>query len=146
MGWSKPFTTAEIAYIENNYPVMSCASIADDLGRSERGVRNVVKRLNLTESHARANSVPSAPPTIACENEPETEEKQDELSELRAIKRVLKRALRNDAKPSDMPKISAELREVVRRISEIEEGEDGSGGSMAGGSNSIVVSVPLRPA
>lgn len=152
MAWSKPFTDVEIAYVEKNYPKKSCATIAAKLGRSKRGVENLVKRLGLREPRAPAparaeeggvGAVRGTAPDIAG---PGGEGPQDELAELRDIKRVLKRTLRDDIDPKDMPRLSAELREVIRRISEIEEGEDGGSGTMGGQAGSIVVSVPLRPA
>lgn len=152
MAWGKPFTDAEIAYVEMNFPKKSCASIAAKLGRSTRGVEVLVKRLGLREPRppAPARSSEDAPAhardaVVAAEPAGE-EPAQDELAELREIKRVLKRTLKDDIDPKDMPKLSAELREVIRRISELEGGGDGGGGALGGGPGSIVVSVPLRPA
>lgn len=156
MGWSKPFDEVETEYIENHYPTLSCATIAAKLGRSERGVRNAVKRLGLAEPRppapARSNEdaracAGDAPvggdPGGGCGG---CEPSQDELAELREIKRVLKRALRSEIDPKDMPKLSAELREVIRRISELEGDGDGGSGALAGTPGSLVVSIPLRPA
>jgi hypothetical protein len=148
MTWSKPFTDAEIAYVEREFPKKSCATIASKLGRSKRGVEKLVNRLGLRE--------PCAPPPARSKEDahareaacppPAGEGPQDELSELRDIKRVLKRTLRDDIDPRDMPKISAELREVIKRISELEEGGGDGGGTMDRGAGNLVVTVPLRPA
>lgn len=143
MGWNKPFDDAELEYIERHYPQMSCATIASKLDRTERGVRKVVKRLGLAERQAPACTRSNE--DARAEEGPGDEGAQDELAELREIKRVLKRTLRDDINPKDMPKLSAELREVIKRISDLEGGADGGGGSVDSGS-SIVVSVPLRPA
>ena len=144
MTWHKPFGDIEVEYIEHHYPQMGCAEIAEKLGRSEQGVRNVVNRLGLAQRRARvAGGADGAGPP-----EPSLDDgAQDELAELREIKRELKRSMKQDAGPQTLPKLSAELREVLRRISEIEEGgDDGSGGSLAGGAGNITVTVPLRPA
>lgn len=153
MGWSKPFDEIEIAYIKESWPRLSSEEIGRKLGRSKRGVNKVISRLGLRErcvptrapeedARATEGAPPAAPPPMPAPGEAE----QDELAELREIKRVLKRTLRDDISPKDMPKLSAELREVIRRISELEGGADGDGGTMAGGAGSIVFSVPLRPA
>lgn len=155
MSWSKPFSEAEIAFVEKYYPKMSCSTIAAKLGRSARGVQRLVKRLGLREPRApactraeedgfenpQAEALGVAGGKLSGEDAP-----QDELAELRDIKRVLKRTLRDSIDPKDMPRISAELREVIRRISELEGGEDGGSGTMGGQAGNIVVSVPLRPA
>ena len=149
MAWNKPFSDMEIAYVEKVFPKKSCATIAAKLGRSERGVRDLVKRLGLREPCAAPRACDGTPSGGAADGPPDAppgEGPQDELAELREIKRVLKRTLKDDIDPKDMPRISAELREVIRRISEIEEGEDGGCGPVAGQAGNIVVSVPLRPA
>ncbi len=142
MVFSKPYNDAEKEYIRAHYAQMGCAAVAAKLGRSERGVRNAAKEFGLTASCAPGR----APVEDARAGEaPVDEETQDELAELREIKRVLKRTLRGDVSPKDMPKLSAELREVIKRISDLEGGADGGGGAVDSES-SIVVSVPLRPA
>lgn len=148
MAWSKPFDEVEITYVEANYPAMTCARIATKLGRSERGVQNLVARLGLRGKGASCACAMDGPSAGAPDaGTPEVDGgPQDELEELREIKQVLKHALRHDADPRDIPKLSAELREVIKRISDLEGGEDGPGGAMAGGAGNIVVSVPLRPA
>ena len=152
MAWSKPFDDKEIAYVEKHYPQLSCATMAAKLGRSERGVRNLVRRLGLAERRAGAPARRNEDAPAHARGAPDRAEAaggdgpQDELAELREIKRVLKRTLRDDIDPKDMPRLSAELREVIRRISEIEEGEDGGSGTLGGQAGSVVVSVPLRPA
>ena len=149
MAWGKAFTDAEIAYVEKHFPKKSCATIAAKLGRSTRGVQLLVKRLGLREPQAGApaRNHGDAPAPARYAEAAAEEGPQDELAELRSIKRVLKRTLRDDIDPRDVPKISAELREVIKRISEIEEGGgDGSGGTLAGGAGNITIAVPLRPA
>lgn len=148
MAWSKPFDDVEAEYVRNHYPKMGCAALAAKLGRSERGVRNLVKRLGLAEpcapAGARSKHDARASVTPALE---EDCERQDELAELREMKKVLKHTMHDDIDPRALPKVTAELREVIRRISELEEGgSDGGSGALAGSSGSLVVSVPLRPA
>jgi len=139
--WHKPFSEIEVEYIERHYPKMGCADIAAKLGRSEQGVRNVVNRLGLSQPHACVEEAPCARPKVAAGQE---EESQDELAELRQLKRALKRSMREDAGPQTLPKLSAEFREVVRRISELEGGDGGKsgGGELAG----LIGFVPVRPA
>ena len=141
MVFSKPFGEVEIEYIGNHYPQMNCREIAEKLGRSEQGVRNVVNRLGLTQSCARAKQAPDAGRT-----EPASggDSAQDELAELRELKRILKRSMREDAGPQSLPRLSAEFRETVKRISELEGGEDADGEFPAAGGSVLV--VPLRPA
>ena len=151
MTWHKPFNDVEIEYVKNHYPQMGCAAIAKKLGRSERGVRDLVKRLDLAAPHARANAGDDSdgcfPDAIAPTRPPDCAgEKQDELKELREIKRVLKRTLRDDIDPRAMPKLSAELREVIARIAYLEGDGDDPDGPVASAAGNLVVSVPLRPA
>ena len=54
MTWHKPFSDSEVEYIERHYPHMSCSEMGEKLGRSEQGVRNVVKKLGLPQRRARA--------------------------------------------------------------------------------------------
>lgn len=150
MAWSKPFDDVEVEYVRNHYPKMGCAALAAKLGRSDRGVRNLVKRLGLTEPCAPAGARSSYDACAPAREQPAGDvasERQDELSELREMKKVLKHTMHDDIDPRALPKVTAELREVIRRISELEEGDaDGGSGALAGSSGSLVVSVPLRPA
>lgn len=140
MGKQNRLTEVELGFIEHSFPRLSCAEIAKKLGRTTRCVEKAVRRLGLRSEGANI-ARPRDEDQVSCEGA------QDELAELREIKRTLKRALREDALAKDMPKLSAELREVIKRISEIEEGDgDGSSGSLAGCAGNITVTVPLRPA
>ena len=141
MTWSKPLDDIELAYIEKAWPQRSCTEIAEKLGRSKRAVENAVNRLGLREPRARAREAhaPRGAPD-AC-----GEEDQDELDELRELKRTLKHSM-NDAGPAAMPRLSAEYREVLARISELEGGAGASGGKAGGGLAGIIGFVPVQPA
>lgn len=143
MVWSKPFGAAEIEYIGNHYPQMSCAEIAEKLGRSEQGVRNVVKRIGIAQSRPRAleERIVIASPDIA---DGDGGRAQDELAELRELKRLLKRSMREDAGPQSLPRLAAEYRETVKRISELEGG--GNGGGRQGDLAGLIGFVPIRSA
>lgn len=141
MAWSKPIDETELAYIEKSWPSMSCAEIAQKLGRSRRAIQNAVNRLGLREPHA---------PACACDEREDAamedlaDEEQDELAELRFLRRTLKRSLQ-EAGPQSMPKISAEYREVLARISEIERGGDGSASKPGNELAGLIGFVPVRP-
>jgi hypothetical protein len=157
--WHKPFGIAEVEYVQAHYPDMSCEAIAEKLGRSRRGVYNLVKRLGLRDSCAPARAdesrmrareggspdvveeIADAVMSVVGDDEP-----QDELAELRAQKRFINRVMRENARAADVPKLSAELREIRRRIAELEGESDGDGKSSASDFDSIFLSFPLHPA
>ena len=142
MGKQNRLTEIELTFIEHSFPRLTCAEIAKKLGRTTRCVEKAVVRLGLRDRGANI-----APTPRARDGGPSEDGPQDELAELRAMKRVLKRALRDEATCKDMPKLSAELREIVKRISELEEDDgSGSGGTVDRGAGNITVTVPLRPA
>lgn len=159
MSWSKPFTEVELAYIEKAWPKVGCAAIARKLGRSTRGVEKKVSQMGLRERRAQARAGAAAraepshadPPEDAPSPAPapdggRQDEMQDELRDLRELKRILRRTLKDDIDPKSIPKLSAEYREVLKRIDELEGGGDG-GGTVAGdGPGSLLVSIPLRTA
>lgn len=142
MTWCKPLDDVELAYIEKSWPDRSCAEIAEKLGRSRRAVENAVNRLGLRASHAPATRARDAHSGRGGSRG--SGEDQDELAELRELKWTLRNSMA-DAGPSAMPKLSAEYREVLTRISELEGGSGASGGS-AGGLAGIIGFVPVQPA
>lgn len=141
MGYKNRLTEVELGFIENSFPRLSCAEIAKKLGRTTRCVEKAVNRMGLRSGDANTARAFGADAFAPPDDAP-----QDELAELRDIKRTLKRALREDAVSKDMPKLSAELREVIKRISYLEGGGDEPGGTVAGTAGNVVVAVPLRPA
>lgn len=147
MTWSKPLSEIELAYIEKSWPRLSCAEIAEKLGRSKRGVENAVSRMGLREPRAPAGETARA----RADDEDAKDDERDELAELLMLKRAQKRQIR-EAGPQSLPRLSAEFRETVKRIDELRnggKGNDGSRGAMAGKQaqpESLVVSIPLRPA
>ena len=143
MGRQNKLTEVELSFIENSFPQLSCAEIAKKMNRTKRCVEKAVNRLGLRE--AGANTAPArAREDGGCDG---PDGFQDELSDLKEVRKALRRSIKQDAGPQTLPKLSAELREVLKRISEIEEGgADGSGGSLAGGAGNITLTVPLRPA
>lgn len=152
MAWNKPFDDKEIAYVEKHYPRFSCAEIARKLGRSQRGVEKLVKRIGLDERRACAcaREEPGGEGPVQGGQEcPEDGSMQDELGEMRELKKILKHALHEGVDPRSMPKLSAEYREVLKRISELEGEGEGDGGNVGAPGvelGSLLVSVPLRPA
>ena len=149
MAWSKPFTEIEIAYIEKAWPKLSCAAIARKLGRSQRGVENQVNRLGLRDGAAPRADARSGGETRAREDAPparDADEAQDELADLRELKRRLRRMIKDDIDPRAMPKLSAEYRDVMKRIDELERGGDGRSGASGQDGGNLVVSIPLQPA
>lgn len=151
MTWSKPLSEIELAYIEKSWPRLSCAEIAEKLGRSKRGVENAVSRMGLREPRAPAGETARARADAGDPEEEGRDDGLDELTELLMLKRAQKRQIR-EAGPQSLPRLSAEFRETVKRIDELRnggKGNDGSRGAMAGKQaqpESLVVSIPLRPA
>lgn len=135
MAWSKPIGEVELAYIEKEWPRLSCAEIARKLGRSTRGVENAVNRLGLRERRA-----PAPARATPADDNPAPSEPLDEAAELRVLKKMLKAAMR-EAGPQSMPKLSAEYREVIRRIGEV---EGDSGGKQSSELAGIIGFVPVR--
>ena len=150
MTWYTPISEIELAYIEKSWPRLSCAEIAEKLGRSKRAIEKAVNRLGLREPGAPAAEDAPARADAGDAGEPaQDDERQNELAELRMLKRALKRSI-CEAGPQSLPKLSAEFREVVKRIDEVEKegsGDDVRGGAMARAKpESLLVSIPLRPA
>lgn len=142
MGWVKPFSDVEIAFIESQWRSLGTAETASRLGRSKRGVENIVNRLGLRAPCASAPASAPAPARAdrgVIENEGQ---EADELEELIALKHVLKTTIRSCADPRAIPKLSAELRATVARIEELESGEERSGGL----DGELLGLVQLRPA
>ena len=111
MAWSKPFTADEIAAIEGMYPQLGAAEIAEKLGRSRRGVENVIKRIEKAAPHTRASCRPD-------------EADGGALDKLRDTAGVLRAAMA-DAGPRDIAKLAHEYREYVLEIDRLERAEDG---------------------
>ena len=143
MGWAKPFDDKEIAFVKEKYPRMSAAEIAEKLGRSRRGVENLVKRLGLTASCAPARVRVVPLPNKPAGRASSEADGQDELSDLRELRSILKHSL-SDAGSKELPKLSAEYREVLARISELERKGKGSGSAKGGADGSIKAFSGLR--
>ena len=141
MGWSKPFTEDELAFIEASYPQLGSAEIARRLGRSRRGVDNKVRQLGLAERRARAREAAEVPPLPR--RDP-TRSEQDTLADLYELKGILRSALVADIDPRNIPKISAEYRQVLSEIDAIENG--GEEQDDASGIDGLIGTIELRAA
>ena len=135
MAWGKPFSVDELTFIEESFPQLSSATIAERLGRSERGVNRKIAELGLRDSHARA----SVPP-----QEASGAEQHGRLADLVELRGVLRNALLADIDPRALPKIAAEYRATIDEIARIEgDGEDGADGCDIG---ELLNVVPIQAA
>lgn len=118
MSWSKPFTEDEITFVRESFGQLSPAEMAQRLGRSKRGVNNLISRLGLRASQKAEEPAPAPPRQAASGSQ------LDALLELRDILRL---ALL-DAGPQSIPKVAREYRETLDEIERLRDGgESGPG-------------------
>lgn len=110
MSWSKAMSEAEIDFIRNSYKSMSAKKIAKKLNRSERVVYNYVKKFRDEEKSG-------APRARVVQDSQEF----DALGDLMSLRDVLRRAMLT-CEERNLPKITAEYREVIKSIEELNGG------------------------
>lgn len=110
MSWSKAMSEAEIDFIRNSYKSMSAKKIAKKLNRSERVVYNYVKKFRDEEKSG-------APRARVVQESQEF----DALGDLMSLRDVLRRAMLT-CEERNLPKITAEYREVIKSIEELNGG------------------------
>lgn len=123
MSWSKPFTVAEIEYIKNNFPRMSALEIAEQLGRTKRGVNAKISALGLRDADGERCARASFPA-----EQPREGSRIDALKELRDMQRSALAA----CSAASMAKLSAEYRETLSQIEAIENPDTSNGGDELG--------------
>ena len=135
MAWSKPFTDEEKEKIRQLKDQLTSQEIADRLGRSRRGVENVLKKIAAEAPYARAWCRPEA----GSGESP----RDGALADLYANKRRLEDAM-DVAGPSSIPRLAREHRETVMQIWAL-EGED-VGQAEPGDPGELLATISLRPA
>lgn len=120
MAWSDPFTKKELRYIEEHYSQMTAAEIAEKLGRSRSGIKKKIREMGLTKSASCARVV--SPEAI--ESAEDDGNENDRLSALTTLSNILRNAIA-EANPSQLPKLSAEYREVLAEIDALNGGGGG---------------------
>lgn len=113
MPGAKQFQQWEVDYIADSYPQISVAEIAKRLGRTPRGVRNVVNRNKLKKVEV------DEPLTVPMD---ETADPDESLVRLKELRDIQHRALMT-ADPRNIPALSAEYRATLEEIRAIEEGD-----------------------
>lgn len=125
MAWSKAITDDEVLFIKEAYGHMTVSSIAEKLGRSERSVYRVAKRLNLSaeaDSRARESRVPELAEA----------EGQTYLQKLEELASVLRASLMN-CDSRTLPKVATEYRATLGDIERAKgAGKDDGGGDELG--------------
>lgn len=123
MAFSKPFTDEELAYIRGNYPKKTCEEIAEDLGRSRRGVYNKVRDMGLRKT---ATGKPAERPQARVAG-------AHTLDELAGVLWLNIQA----AEPRDVAKLAKEYRECLAEI------EKQKGGGVSAGAKSKPAADPI---
>ena len=131
MAWARPFSDEEKEEIKKLKDQLTPQEIADRLGRSRRGVENVIKKLEESASCARAWCAPAEGSGRGA------------LADLKALAARLEAAM-NEAGPQSLPRLAREYRETVMQIEALEGGDAEHG--KQGDPGELVATIALRPA
>ena len=112
MSWSKPFTEDEVTFVRESFGQLSPTEMAQRLGRSKRGVNNLISRLGLRASRQAAVPVPTPPRQAPADSQ---------LGALLELRDILRLALL-DAGPQAIPKVAREYRETLDEIERLRDG------------------------
>ena len=139
MAFAKQYTQRELDYIRDSYGTMSPAEMARELGRSERGVYKKIRDMRLGEAPSGA---PSRPMQSGPKKGPPMQSKRGVTASaagvqecgqdfhLRRLRELLWQTLQ-EARPSDVARLSSEYRETLAAIAAL-EGREGAGDAGAG--------------
>lgn len=147
LAFTRAYTQRELDYIRANWQSKSCAEMASELGRSERGIYKKIRDMHLRDASPPKGSAPmqKAPLEHAPIHEqtsqgaPRSRSDAEWLAELRDL---IWRNLQ-DAEPVDVARLAPEFRKTLAEMGRAREVEGGT--DEQGGGDSLADVISLVP-
>lgn len=144
MAFTRAYTQRELDTIRAKWKTSSAKELADELGRSERGIYKKIKDMHLREDDAAEGQSPmQESPENGEAMQPKAADfgaecigrKVTDMDRLAGLRDLIWKALLG-AEPSDIAKLAPEYRKTIEEMIQIDGGrtggtEDGGGGSLA---------------